>query len=1033
MAGGTMTRYRRLWPIWAGACLLVSLAPGRAHAQATTGWIAGTVHDATGAVVPGVTVTVTGPALQRENLTAVTAADGTYRVPLVPPGVYTVSAELSGFGTNTHTDVEVLLNRQTTLDFSLKVAAVSESVQVSGASPLVEVSRADLNANVSQRTIDALPLNGRNFIDLIGLAPGARPDPTRPEGTNVQIFGERGAAVSYLVDGTTNNDPLNGGPRVRYTQDSIKEFEVITSGYDAEFGQAQGGVANIITRSGTNGFDARAFWFYRNNKLDSSNVSGQSPPELNRNQWGATLGGPIKRDSMFFFGSFERLDETRGTNFDLSTIPQFVRDGLATPGGVEDFSIGPKTGGYTAFGKFDWTVTGNHRLSVSLDRSTQDVTGSISSPVAGTVALPSAAATTATPALSVNARDTAVFGPSTFLESSGIYVRGENGNNLDRTTRAEPLLILLRSGFLQTGAPFGGRVDRTSDQYAFQQALSHFVTGMGGDHSFKVGWGFDHARVTGTSEVTNDVEYSAAFLFPNVNDIMTDLFTNLGFEQSAARFFTLSANPNGSLDVDMTNNQLGLFAQDTWQPRHDLTISLGLRYDWSSLFGGDKNNLAPRLGISWDVGARHTTVVKANWGIFFDRNVLSAAATVPEKGGVFTRSAFDVALPRLGADYTDSLIDLVITSGFPTGPGTRGPAENPLYTPMANALRANHLAIYQLLGIDVPDPSKPPVVTADTIRQLSGLSPAEAVARLESTWPGTDWEFFDVPGGSIVGDRVLSFFPRGPLDQSRDVSQYAEDRTPWTRAFSVGVDQELTPNMTASVMYVHRRSRDLLTRRIVNLYDVPPGDPNFGKTTDGGPRISQVGYDGLINYDGVIVSLRKRFSQRYQVTLSYTGSKARDNLLTGDVGSTFSNNNHPELDYGVSNQSVPNIFVANGLVILPLDFHVSGIVYWRSGSAFSPRGIQDLDGDGLVDQRDTTQPRNGFRTKAYGDVDLRVEKQVPIQGGHRVTLLVEAFNLFNRDNVATVTNVSGPDFGTPATYLSGREIQIGIRYLFGAQ
>ncbi len=1033
MAGGTMTSDRRLWLTWAGACLLVVCAPAWAGAQVTTGWITGTIHDSTGAVLPGVTVTVTGPALQRESLTAVTAADGTYRVPLVPPGVYKVVTTLNGFGTLTRTDVDVLLNRQTTLDFTMKVAGLSEAVQVSAPAPLVEVSRADLNANVSQRTIDALPLNGRNFIDLIGLAPGARPDPTRPEGTNVEIFGERGAAVSYLVDGTTNNDPLNGGPQVRYTQDSIKEFEVITSGYDAEFGRAQGGVANIITRSGTNQFDGRAFWFYRNNRLDSSNVSGQSPQKLNRKQWGATLGGPIKRDSMFFFASFEKLNETRGTNFDLSKIPTFVLDGLATPGGTEDFGVGPKTGGFTGFGKFDWTISGDHHLSVSVDRSTQDVTGSISSPVAGTIALPSAAATTAAPALSASARDTIVFGPATFLESSGTYIRGESGNNLDRTTRSEPLLILLRSGFLQTGAPFGGRVDRKTDQYAFQQALSHYVTGLGGDHSLKAGWSFDRTRLTGTSEVTNDVEYSAAFLYPNVNQIMADNFTNLGFAQSAARFFTLSANPNGSLDVNMTNNQLGFFAQDTWRPRQDLTFSLGVRYDWSSLFGGDKNNVAPRLGISWDVGGRHTTVVKANWGIFYDRNVLSAAATVPEKGGVFTRSAFDVALPRLGSDYTDSLIDLVITSGFPTATGGRGPAENPLYTPLANALRANPLALYQLLGITVPDPSKPPVVTSDNVQQLSGKTPDQVIALLESTYPGTDWRFFDVPGGSIVGNRVLSFFPRGPLDQSRDVSQYSQDKTPWTRAFSVGIDQELTANMTMSAMYVHRRSRDLLTRRIVNLFDVPPGDPNFGKTTDGGPRISQVGYDGRINYDGVILSLRKRFNDRYQLTVSYTGSRARDNLLTGDVGSTFSNNNHPELDYGVSNQSVPHIFVANGLVVLPLDFHVSGIVYWRSGSAFSPRGIQDLDGDGLVDQRDTTQLRNGFRTKAYGDVDLRVEKQVRFLGQHRVTVLVEAFNLRNRANVATVANVSGPDFGTPATYLPGREVQIGFRYLFGAQ
>jgi hypothetical protein len=224
-----------------------------------------------------------------------------------------------------------------------------------------------------------------------------------------------------------------------------------------------------------------------------------------------------------------------------------------------------------------------------------------------------------------------------------------------------------------------------------------------------------------------------------------------------------------------------------------------------------------------------------------------------------------------------------------------------------------------------------------------------------------------------------------------------------------------------------------LTRRIVNLHDVPPGNPNFGKTTDGGPRISQVGYDGRINYDGVILAMRKRFSSRYQFGVSYTASRARDNLLTGDVGSTFSNNNHPEIDFGPSNQSVPHILAANGVLTLPWAFNLSGIVFWRSGSAFNPRGLQDLDGDGLVDQRDTTQPRNAFRTDPYSDVDMRIEKLVRLPGQHTVTLLVEGFNLANRANVANVNAVAGTHFGEPSVYLPGREVQLGVRYLFGSR
>ncbi len=391
-----------------------------------------------------------------------------------------------------------------------------------------------------------------------------------------------------------------------------------------------------------------------------------------------------------------------------------------------------------------------------------------------------------------------------------------------------------------------------------------------------------------------------------------------------------------------------------------------------------------------------------------------------------------MTLPRLGADYTDSLIDLVITSGFPTGPGTRSPAENPAYAQFANDLRRDPLALYRLLGIAVSNPSVPPVVNADNIQQLSGLSAAQALALLERTYPGTDFEFFDVPGGSIVGNRVLSFFPRGPLSVTRDVSSYTEDRTPVTDAFSFGFEQQLFKDFGASVTYVHRRSEDLLTRRIVNLYDAPQGSPNFGKTTDGGPRINQFTYDGQIKYDGVAVAVRKRYTHGYAFLVSYTYSHNNDNLLTGLVGSSFSNNNHPEIDYGPSNQSVPHNFTMSGLVGIPLGFKLSAIFSWRSGLAFNPRGIQDLDGDGLVDQRDTTVPRNSYRTDSYRSFDARLERAFKIAHRNELSVLVEGFNIFNNANVKNITDVSGASFGTPTEYFPGREIQFGVRWRFGS-
>ncbi|HEV7502160.1 MAG TPA: hypothetical protein VGQ33_19230, partial [Vicinamibacteria bacterium] len=137
------------------------------------------------------------------------------------------------------------------------------------------------------------------------------------------------------------------------------------------------------------------------------------------------------------------------------------------------------------------------------------------------------------------------------------------------------------------------------------------------------------------------------------------------------------------------------------------------------------------------------------------------------------------------------------------------------------------------------------------------------------------------------------------------------------------------------------------------------------------------------------------------------------------------------LDFGPSNQSAPHVLTVSGLVGLPLGLKLSALYAWRSGLAFSPRGLKDLDGDGLVDQRDTTAPRNGFRTKAYSSLDARLEKVLRIGGKNALSVLVEGFNLLNRDNVKNISNVAGADFGTPTDYFPGREVQLGARWTFG--
>ena len=378
-------RKARFFRLQALASAIVALLLAPAVEAQVTGSVVGTVKDESGAVLADVTVTLRGGILTADGLTATSDAQGSYRFPLVPPGTYELSASRQGFAVQVRKDVEVALGRETRADFTLGVAGRTEAVVVTGEGEVVDVSRSATASRVSQQMIDTLPLNTREFVDLVSLVPGATPVSGGPQGGNldqVSIFGERAAAVSFLVDGVENNDPLNGGPFVRYTQDSVREFEVITTGYGAQFGRAQGGVTNIVTRSGSNDWRASAFTFLRSDGLDSvpKELEGQDPPELDRKVWGASLGGPIKRDRLFAYGTFEVFDETRGVSIDQSKIPAFVANGLATPGGEEDFGIAPVTDRLNGMIKLDWNLNPSHRFFFQANRSDEDVAGEISSP-----------------------------------------------------------------------------------------------------------------------------------------------------------------------------------------------------------------------------------------------------------------------------------------------------------------------------------------------------------------------------------------------------------------------------------------------------------------------------------------------------------------------------------------------------------------------------------------------------------------------------------------------------------------------------
>jgi hypothetical protein len=319
------------------ACLIV-LAPlslaRTASAQAVTGTILGTVADTTGAVLPGVSVTVkhmeTG--LTR---TLTTDANGEYTAASIPTGTYTVTGEISGFKSVTLSNVQLGVDQRVRADIKLEVGAMTESVEIVAQTPLVQTSSSDLSTTVTEEQIKQLPLNGRNFVSLTRTIPGVlRGIP----GSNIDgagslawrasaafsANGQRPRDNNYLLDGVDNNETWLQTVVVFPSVDALDEFKLQTSTYSAEFGRSLGGVVNIQIKSGSNAFHGSAYEFHRNDAFDANNFfnnrAGRPKPDFKQNQFGGTLGGPIYKNKTFFFGDYQGLRINAGQTF-LSTVP----------------------------------------------------------------------------------------------------------------------------------------------------------------------------------------------------------------------------------------------------------------------------------------------------------------------------------------------------------------------------------------------------------------------------------------------------------------------------------------------------------------------------------------------------------------------------------------------------------------------------------------------------------------------------------------------------------------------------------------
>jgi len=959
-------------------------------AQTTEARVTGQITDQMGKVVAQARVALTNLNTNVVRETE-TNEEGIYHLAGLQPGIYRANVAKEGFKGIVKGDIELQVQDQVSINFAMEVGSVAQTVTVEGGAPLLDTSEATVKQVIDSRTIDAIPLNGRNYLDLIRLTPGvavntqARSDFTNRD-TNGAIMGERAGNTGYLIDGLDNNDNFHGGVFQAFTQDAIQEFAVTATGYKAEFGNGSGAIVNVVSKSGSNDIHGDAFLFARNNALDSSNVTGQDPPELSRYDYGGTIGGPIRRDKSWFFASLESVRENRGSLFPAD-VPASLSDN-------EDFSRIPETRDFRAFGKYTQRISSANDLRVSLSWTR----AKLENQLFDQISLPSASLNNITKSWLGSVALTTVFSSRLMLDSSFAARSQAYGQNQGTALGTGYEILFLDDGTSFNFGPPPGSIQSLDQKYfTAREVLSWFPSGH---HSTK--FGVEYARTMVDGANGQDIQSVIATIHP-----FFDLYGTDSFQIPQGVAFL---NPGDNLSK-LRNHGITLFAQDDWLVVPSLTLSGGVRYDYDSKFDV-KKNVSPRLGVAWSPDSK--TVIRASWGLFFDRYRLGIAQAVPELGGFNGTTIVELDYPRLANDALiplgGSLGAIAASTGDPDFLNTH---------------------------FSIPSGS---LVTQGNIQSLTGLAPADFVAAANSYLATLGTSFIPVdfsPATGYLRQNITGSFE----DQIRVAHPF---HTPYNSTVSVGVQRQITPNLSLSVSYVGRSIRNILGVRITNLSPdaAAAGTPI---TTDGGPVQRSYGpwYDG--KYNAMVFTVNKRFSRRFQFQANYTYSKSTDDLLNSNLGlgvgtqgggSVPTDNNNLELDRGNSDLSIPHVFVASGVYDLPLGFRLSSVFQATSGVYFSASGTpNDVDGDGISSTRPPETKRNEFRGPASVNLDLRIEKNFRFAERYSLSPLVEFFNLTNQANPSLVNNAwisgaPGPEFGQVRVPLPGREVQFGLRFTF---
>lgn len=623
---------------------LVCAAP--AAAQNTSGAITGTITDTQGGVLPGVTLTVTN-AETGVARTAVTEGDGRYRFAGLQPGRYDLKAELQGFGTVEVKNIALTIGLEYPKDIQMGVQTLQESVTVTGEAPVVETTKTEVGAVVTQEQISVLPVQDRSVVNLTLLVPATGQDTARVKRPNASVGAAIGtASTNFLVDGVPNVTAKTAEPRSDIPQAGVREFAVHTSQQPAQYGWRPGGTVSIVTKSGTNTFTGEAFEFFRNqamNRLDkfaqAAVDAGGAKPKYSRNQWGGALGGPIIRNKLHFFGTYERTDEH--AYFTVSALPQYY----ATFNGVYRGGFGQNLELF----RVDYQVTPNQNLMFRyLNEHTlfycNGCGGAASAFAAGDEFIPRyTSAGTHTWVINshmvneVNwqwARQTDTTAMSKDLTPATCNTKQTilGGDTLGCTRYTFPSGF--QWGYSQCLPPCLQNPGTTTPFKDIYEALSISM----GNHNYKVGGAYSNYK-THEDAAPNPLgtwTFSVDQYF-NPSDPNFDVRKLTGARQFQMTWPVVFR--------DIPDHLYTGYAQDEWKVTRAFTLNLGLRVDYQTMAWdewvsmsrypkplpyvdfasrGGKPLWQPRIGVAWDLTGNGKSVARAGFGtayqVFFNGN-----------------------------------------------------------------------------------------------------------------------------------------------------------------------------------------------------------------------------------------------------------------------------------------------------------------------------------------------------------------------------------------------------------------------------